>query len=207
MITKFLPAASLALALLGLCQPLRAQNAAAESHPAVKVVREYNSAILNEGWEKASVLIEPASLASLRDDYVDRAKRPGVLSLDDEKLLLGKFAVKDLDAIKKVDPKKFYVGYHQLIKTDKSAPEEVIKRVRETMKLTVLGVVEEKEQNKVHVILRSKHENGRALIDNLELVSLINEGGKWLVGLNEQTAKVTPLGKNAASKAPAGAAP
>ncbi len=179
----------------GTLQQATAQNAtsALEAHPAVKVVKEYNNSILSEAWEKASQLIETASLETLRDDYVDNAKRPGIMSLDDEKTLLEKFAVKDLEDIKKVNPRKFYATYHNLVKEKKKIPADLITKVKDSMKLSILGVVEEKELGKVHVLVRSRHENGRAMVENMELVSLVNEGGKWVVGLNEQTAKVTQL--------------
>jgi hypothetical protein len=167
-------------------------DATADAHPASKVVRDYNQCMLTEAWDKAAALIEPESMDTLRDDYVERAKRPGVMTLDDEKLLLEKFAVKDLDDIKKVEGKKFYTTYHAIVKAQKPVPEEALKRVRDTTKITILGVIDEKELKKAHVLVRSKYDNGKANVENLELISLVLIDGKWLVGLNEQTPKVTP---------------
>jgi hypothetical protein len=56
--------------------------------------------------------------------------------------------------------------------------------------------------------VRTKHANDKVRIENLELISLIKTGNRWLVGLNEQMPKITTLdGKGQAVPAAAGTAP
>jgi hypothetical protein len=41
--------------------------------------------------------------------------------------------------------------------------------------------------------VRTKHSNKRFLIERLELVTLLNNKGKWQVALNQQAPKATPI--------------
>ena len=76
-----------------LTTPVRAQENTPEieNHPAVKVVKEYLTCMLEQNWPGSAALVEPKSLTDLRDDYVKRVK--GTASLDDEKMVVEKFKV------------------------------------------------------------------------------------------------------------------
>jgi hypothetical protein len=177
------------------------KNAAVESHPASLVVKNYMEYMLGQDWEKASAIVEEKSMETLRDDYLKRMKRPGAMSLDEEKELLEKFGVKRLEEISTVAGKKFYVTFHNLLKARNPVTPETVKKVKDSMNLKFLSVAEEPE-GKAHVLVRTDHTNDKVRVENLELISLVKKDGKWVVALNEQTPKITPLAK---AGAPAGA--
>ena len=189
--------------------PLPAQDKSSadlEKHPAVQVVKDYLKFMLAQDWERSSALVEDESMKSLRDDYLARIKRSA--TLDEEKEIVEKFKLQRLEDMEKMAPRDFYVTYHRVLKDRHSVPEEVIQKVRDTMQLRVLSVGEENE-NLTHVLVRTKHANDKALIENLELISLVKQNGKWMVGLNEQVPKITPLegakpDPKSPDKAPAG---
>jgi hypothetical protein len=187
---------------VSLAQPVSAQEKAApslESHPAVMVVKEYLKHMLAQDWEKSSMLVEEESMRTLRDDYVKRMKRSA--TLDEEKDIVAKFKVKYLEDLEKMAPRDFYVNYHRILKERHNVPDEVIQKVRTSMQMKVISVGTESE-SLAHVLVRTKHSNDRATIENLELISLIKTGEKWFVGLNEQVPRITPLPGAANDAAP-----
>ena len=66
------------------------------------------------------------------------------------------------------------------------------RRIAETLKLNLLSIAEERP-DLVHLLVRTKHETKKHAVQNLEIVSLVKQGGKWLVSLGEQQTKYTPL--------------
>ena len=187
--------------------PVRSQEAAAanENHPAVKVVNEYLKCMLSQDWESSSKIVETKSLEDLRDDYVKRVK--GTATLDEEKMVVEKFKVKQIEDVGKLSGADFYIAYHKLLKDRSPADATVLKKVRDSMKLRILSVAAETD-SLVHVLVRTKHNNDKVTVESLEIISLIKVGDKWMVGLNEQTPKITPLAKATDADAPAsGSAP
>lgn len=178
-----------------------ADAAKLEAHPASKVVREYLQLMLQREWAKSAALVEPDSLKQLVKDYVEKLKRAP--TMDDEEAMcqrVGKSSVDDVAAMAPVD---FYVAYHQGIQERYKVPPEVIKKVRETLTLKLLSIAQEDDSH-VHILVRTRHNNDKAVFESLELVSLVKVDGAWKVGLNEQAPRVTPLDPAAAG---AGAAP
>jgi hypothetical protein len=182
-----------------LTTPVRAQENTPEieNHPAVKVVKEYLTCMLEQNWPGSAALVEPKSLTDLRDDYVKRVK--GTASLDDEKMVVEKFKVANLEGIQKMTGIEFYIAYHQLLKERTPADPAIMEKVRKSMKLRILSVAMEDEKL-CHILVRTKHNNDRVNIESLEVLSMVKIGDKWMVGLNEQTPKVTPL-QNAPTQA------
>ena len=199
----------LAACLLACSLPMtvRSQETAAanESHPAVKVVNEYLKCMLAQDWEASAKIVETKSLEDLRDDYVKRVK--GTATLDEEKMVIEKFKVKQIEDVGKLSGADFYMAYHRLLKERNPADATVLKKVRDSMKLRILSVAPETD-SLVHVLVRTKHNNDKVTVESLEIISLIKVGDKWMVGLNEQTPKITPMAKATDADAPAsGAAP
>lgn len=161
-----------------------------ENHPAVKLVREYMRCMLEQDWTKTAELVDVKSLEDLRRDYVKRVQKSA--TLDQEKEIVSKFQVKTLEDIDKMSGKQFYISYHAVLKEQRPADPEVLKKIRDTMKLRILSLAMENE-NLAHVLVRTRHATDRANVESLDLISLIKQGNKWYVGLNEQTPKVTPL--------------
>jgi hypothetical protein len=163
-------------------------------------VKEYLTCMLEQNWTGSAALVEPKSLADLRDDYVKRVK--ATASLDDEKMVLEKFKVANLEGIEKMSGSDFYVAYHHLLKERTPVDPAIMEKVRKSMQLRILSVAQEDEKL-CHVLVRTKHHNDRVNIESLEVLSMVKLGEKWLVGLNEQTPKVTPLQAAPASTDPA----
>lgn len=185
--------------------PVAAQDTPTEfdKHPAVAVVKDYLKCMLEQDWTGSSKLVEPKSLNDLRDDYVKRVK--STASLDEEKMVVEKFKVERLEDIEKMSGTDFYIAYHRLLKERAPVEPAVLKKVRDSMKLRILSVAMENE-NLCHILVRTKHNNDRVTVESLEVLSMVKLGGKWVVGLNEQTPKITPLdaaGSGAAAPVPA----
>ncbi len=183
--------------------PLSAQEKASdiENHPAVAVVKEYLKFMLAQDWDRSAALVEEDSMKTLRDDYLKRVKRTA--TLDEEKDVVTKFKLAKLEDMEKMSPRDFYTTYHKVLKERHNVPDEVLKKVRDSMQMKIISLGLETE-NLAHVLVRTKHENDRASIENLELISLVKVAGKWQVGLNEQVPKIVPLpGAKTGEEAPA----
>ena len=193
----------LAVCFLGLTFPMtgRSQDAAnpKENHPAVKVVNEYLKCMLAQDWEASSKIVERKSLEDLRDDYVKRVK--ATATLEEEKMVIEKFKVQQIKDVGKLSGADFYIAYHNLLKERNPADDTLLKKVRDSMKLRILSVAPETD-TLVHVLVRTKHNNDKVMIESLEIISLIKVCDKWMVGLNEQTPKKTPLAKASGDDAP-----
>ena len=207
---KFTTLRSLVLTALVTCatiSPIHAQDqlpSEQENHPTIKVVREYLKCMLEQDWNASSQLVETRSLEDLRNDYVKRVKSSA--TLDEEKMVLSKFGVSSLEDIEKLSGVNFYITYHKLLKERAPTDPEILKKVKESMKMRILSLALENDKL-AHVLVRTKHNNSKVNIESLEVISLVKVGDKWMVGLNEQAPKVTPLDKAAAGgTAPAPAA-
>lgn len=208
LLTRFLPSLFILLLTLGVLSSLPArsqgQSADLENHPSVKVVRDYLRCMLEQNWEESGKLVEPQSLTELRDDYVKRVKKTA--TLDDEKLVLSKFGVKELEDIAKMSGITFYTTYHKVLKDRTPVDPEVLKKVRDSMKMRILSVAMETD-TLVHVLIRTKHHNDKVSVASMEVISLIKIGDRWMVGLNEQTPKFTPIIDEPPASEPATTAP
>ncbi|MES2707566.1 MAG: hypothetical protein V4726_13295 [Verrucomicrobiota bacterium] len=178
-----------------------AESAKLEGNPAAKVVKEYLQLMLQREWVKSAALVEPASLTQLLADYVKRLK--AAPTMDDEEEMIRRAGKKTLEEVAAMPPADFYAAYHQGIQERYKVPPEVIKKVRESLVLKVLSIAQEDDSH-VHVLVRTKHSNDKAIFESLELVSLVKVGDAWKVGLNEQAPRVTPL-EGAGAPSPAAA--
>jgi hypothetical protein len=167
-----------------------AQAVDPETHPASKVVKEYLSMILARQWNKSADIVDEASLAGLHKDYVDRIK--GARTMDDEEALIRRVGKSTMDEVAKMKPRDFYTAYHEGLQERYKVDEAVLNIIRKTLTIRLLSAGQENERT-VHILVRTKHSNGKAVIENLELVSLLKNGEKWQVALNEQAPKVTPV--------------
>lgn len=181
--------------------PVHAQTAAEsaklEAHPATKVVKDYLQLMLQREWAKSAALVEPASLKQLVEDYVKRLKNAP--TMDDEAEMTRRVGKGTIEEVEAMAPVEFYVAYHQGIQQRYQVPPEVIKKVRDSLSLRVLSLAQEDESH-VHILVRTKHNNDKAIFESLELVSLVKVGDAWKVGLNEQAPRMTPVGAAAADK-------
>jgi hypothetical protein len=172
---------------------------AVESHPCAAVVRNYLNLILVRQWNKSADMVEPKSLIALQADFLRNVE--AAPTMDDETTLLRRVGKGSLDEVKAMEPKTFYTAYHNGLQERFKVTDEIMERIKKSLKVTVLSVAQE-SPTLAHVLVRTRHANEKATIENLELVSLVKVGEKWLVGLNEQRPKVTPIEPGATPAAP-----
>ena len=177
-----------------------------DSHPAAKVVRDYLNYVLQREWSKSADLVEPKSLETLQKDYIERVKR--AQTMDEEEMMLRRVGKASLDDVAALAPREFYSAYHKGLQDRMQVSEETLERVKKSLTMKILSIAPEGD-DRVHVLVRTKHSNEKLQIENLELISLLRIKDRWVVGLNEQVPKVTELkgGAPAGGPAPANADP
>jgi hypothetical protein len=200
MIRRLLPSLSLILALTGgLVPQSRAQTATAaqaESHPAAGVVVSYLRYSIGRQFAKAAALIEPESLKGLHADYVRRLKAAPLMQEEEDMCrAVGK---KNLEAVSVMTPTDFYIAYNSGLQERYQVTDEVNAHIAQSLELSIISVGEEKP-GLVHVVVRTAHNTMTVHVENLETLSLVNQGGSWLVSLSEKMPKVSKL--NAAAPA------
>lgn len=192
----FLPAAlaaSLAF-LVASSGPLRAADTKADipngDHPAVAIVLNYLDLALKRDWEKSTALIIPESLAAVKKGFIERAKMAP--TMDDEFEMVKSVGKKSLEDVEEMDPADFYAAYHRALQERFNLTDAKLKQIADTIDLNVLAVAPEGKEV-VHVLVRTRHNDGENEISNLELLSLVKRGSKWLVSLDERGTRITPL--------------
>ncbi len=173
------------------------------AHPASKVVKDYLQLVLQREWTKSATLVEPSSLKQLHADFLRRLK--AAPTMDDEEEMTRRVGKGSFTEVEKMAPLAFYTAYHEGIQERWKVSPEVIKKVRDSLTVRLLSIGEE-DADHVHILVRTKHSNDKAIIENLELLSLVRIDGAWKVALNEQAPKITPL-DSALAPAPAAAKP
>jgi hypothetical protein len=185
---RFVPA----VAAIVMTVPVSAQEAAPASaaHPAAAVVRDYLNFVLQREWSKSADLVEPKSLESLQKDYMERIKR--AQTMDEEEMMFRRVGTSTMEDLVALTPRDFYTAYHKGLQDRMQIDEAALERVKKSLQLNILSIAEE-DPTHVHILVRTKHANDKVRIENLELISLIKTGNRWLVGLNEQMPKITTL--------------
>jgi hypothetical protein len=101
--------------------------------------------------------------------------------MTEESQMLERFGVKDIRDLEKLSPQEFYIldreAWHKRI----NAAPEVTKRKQQTLKIDVLGLVEEKDKGYVHATVRTSQETLTDRIEELFLISFVKEGDKWVI--------------------------
>ncbi len=180
---------------------LAQQAADPEAHPAAKVVHDYLGMILARQWKGSSDIVDESSMKGLQDDYIARISRAP--TMDDEESMVRRVGKGSLDEVRAMKPREFYTAYHEGLQERYKVDENILEIIRKSLTIKLLSVAEEGPKT-VHILVRTKHSNGKVIIENLELVSLVKIGDKWKVALNEQSPKVTPVeGAAPAPKGPA----
>ncbi len=160
------------------------------AHPASKVVRDYLQLVLQREWNKSATLVEPNSLKQLHQDFIRRLK--AAPTMDDEAEMTRRVGKQTSLEVEEMAPIAFYTAYHEGLQERWKVSPEVIKKVRDSLTVRLLSIGIEDDDH-VHILVRTKHSNDKAIIENLELLSLIRLQGVWKVALNEQAPRITPL--------------
>lgn len=161
-----------------------------ETHPAGKVVKEYLGMILARQWDKSADIVDEGSLGGLHKDYI--ARIGAARTMDDEEALIRRVGKSTVEEVKNMKPRDFYTAYHDGLQKTYKVEESTLDIIRKTLTMKLLSAALENERT-IHILVRTKHANGKAVIENLELISLFKNGEKWQVALNEQAPKVTPM--------------
>jgi hypothetical protein len=125
-------------------------------------------------------------------------------TMSEEAQMLERFGVKEIRDLEKLSPQEFYImdreAWHKRI----NAAAEVTKRKQDTLKIDVLGLVEEKEKGYVHATVRTSQETLTDRIEELFLISFVKEDGKWLISPEMKDRPIiTPLATKAEGEAKA----
>ncbi len=165
-------------------------------HPCGELVKKYLTCVVNQDWKTAAALLQPASLERKQKETIAIIKTAPTMS--EEQQMLERFGVTEIRELEKLTPQEFYImdreAWHKRI----NAAPEVTKRKQDTLKIDVLGLVEEKDKDYVHATVRTSQETLTDKIEELFLISFIKQDGKWLISPEMKDRPIiTPLEKAA----------
>jgi len=148
-------------------------------HPCAALVKKYLTCVVQQDWKTAADLLLPSSLDRKQKETVSVIKTAPTMT--EEAQMLERFGVKEIRELEKLTPQEFYMmdrdAWHKRI----NAAADVTKRKQETLKIDVLGLVEEKDKGYVHATVRTSQETLTDRIEELFLISFVKEGDKWLI--------------------------
>ena len=140
-------------------------------HPCAALVKKYLAAVVQQDWKTASHMLVPASLERRQRETVGIIKSAPTMT--DEETMLAGYNVKGVGDLEKMTPQEFYQvdreAWHKKLKLT----PEATKRKQETLKITVLGLVEEKDKGYVHATVRTSQETLTDKIEELFLISFV----------------------------------
>ena len=173
----------------------------AEKHPAAQVVVKFLRLSVNRDYDQAAELIAPASLATLKADYVKKVKNPRT-AMDEAGAMCRAVGVENETAMEAMTPVSFYTAYNQGMQRRYNVTDEVNQRIADSLELNILSVAEE-GGTLAHFLVRTQHQTMSNQVSHLEVISLLRQGSQWLVSLGEKEPKYSPLGAVVPAAVPA----
>jgi hypothetical protein len=174
------------------------------SHPSSEVVKNYLAFVTEQNWKEAAKYVRPSAIAQKHAEVINALKN--ISTMSEETAILEKFGVKSIDELKKMPLTDFYAADRMLMHNrGKVQSPEIIKKKRDSLKITVYGIVGEPDGKTVHLVVRTYQEVDDYSLNELIFISAVNEEGKWLVAPDITRPSVKPL-KAAAPKPDAGKA-
>jgi hypothetical protein len=175
-----------ALAGITLASPLPAD------HPCGELVKKYLTAVVNQEWKTAASLLQASSLERKQKETIAIIKTAPTMT--EEQQMLERFGVKEIRDLEKLTPQEFYMldreAWHKRI----NAASDVTKRKQDTLKIDVLGLVEEKDKGFVHATVRTSQETLTDRIEELFLISFVKQGDTWTISPEmKDRPLITPL--------------
>ena len=149
------------------------------SHPCGDLVKKYLGCVVAQDWKTAASLLLPSSLERKQKETIAIIKTAPTMS--EEAAMLERFGVKEIRDLEKLTPQEFYITDREAWHKRINAAPEVTKKKQDTLRIDVLGLVEEKEKNFVHATVRTSQETITDRIEELFLISFVKEGEKWLI--------------------------
>lgn len=169
---------SVALSFLSLTGAALSQSLPLD-HPCAGLVKKYLQSVVAQDWKTAANMLLTSSLERKQKETISIIKTAPTMTVETE--MLERFGVKEIRDLEKLTPQEFYItdrtAWHQRVN---SSPE-VIKRKQDTLKIDVLGLVEEKDKNYIHVTVRTSQETLTDRIEELFLISFVKEGESYLI--------------------------
>jgi hypothetical protein len=166
-----------------------------EDHPCAALVRKYLTCVVNQDWKTAASMLEAESLERKQKETISIIKSAPTMS--EEAAMLERFAVSDIRDLEKLTPQQFYIIDREAWHKRLNAGDEVTKRKQKTLKIDVLGLVEEKEKGFVHATVRTSQETLTDRIEELFLISFIKAGDQWTISPEMKDRPIiTPLKAN-----------
>lgn len=192
---------TLTLSLLSIAGSAAAGTLPAD-HACGDLVKKYLASVVKQEWKTAASLLLPSSLERKQKETIAIIKTAPTMS--EEAQMLERFGVQEIRDLEKLSPQEFYIldreAWHKRI----NAAPEVTKRKQETLKIDVLGLVDEKDKGYVHATVRTSQETLTDRIEELFLISFVKEGDKWLISPEMKDRPIiTPLAEKAAGEAKA----
>lgn len=172
---------------------LSAQSKPAD-HPASAIVKSYLVAVVKQDWETAAEMLLPSSLERRKEQMILAVKNSSTMT--EEAAKLNMLGVKDVKELEALSPQAAYVVDRKAVHERMKIPEDALKRKIDTLKINILGLCPEEEGKIMHAVVRTKQETPDTLIEELLLISLIQDKDttkKWLVVPDMQQPLTTPL--------------
>lgn len=171
-------------------------------HPTAGLVKKYLSCVVAQDWKTAASLLLPSSLERKQKETVAIIKTAPTMT--EEAQMLDRFGVKEIADLEKMTPQEFYITDREIWHKRINASPEVTKRKQETLKIDVLGIVEEKDKGFIHATVRTSQETLTDRIEELFLISFVqdeDDKSKWLIWPEMKDRPIiTPLGAGKGEK-------
>lgn len=140
-------------------------------HPCAALVKKYLTAVVLQDWKTASKMLVSASLERRQRETVNVIKTAPTMS--DEEAMLAGYNVKGVSELEKMSPQEFYQADREAWHKKLRITPEATKRKQETLKIVVLGLVQEKDKGYVHATVRTSQETLTDKIEELFLISFV----------------------------------
>ncbi len=160
--------------------PVRAENLPA-NHPAVDVAQKYMHLVAEQNWAEAVKLVRPASIERKKRETIAIIKAAPTMT--QESAMLARLGVKSLKELEDLSVEQFYI-HDRVSFYDNSITPEVLKEKRESLKITILGVVGEGDGKTVHVVVRTSQVVMKQRLSELFFLSFVQDEKdttKWLM--------------------------
>lgn len=151
-------------------------------HPVAALVKKYLGCVVSQDWETAASLLLPSSLDRKQKETVAIIKTAPTMT--EEAAMLERFGVKEISELEKMTPQQFYITDREVWHKRINAAADVTKRKQDTLKIDVLGIVEEKDKGFIHATVRTSQETLTDRIEELFLISFVqdkDDKSKWLI--------------------------
>lgn len=184
-----------AVASLGLIPTQASADQLPLDHPAGALVKKYLTAVVMQDWKTAASLLVPNSLERRQRETVNIIKAAPTMT--DEETMLAGYNVKGVRDLESMTPQEFYKADREAWHKKLKLTPEATKRKQETLKITVLGLVEEKDKGYIHATVRTSQETLTDKIEELFLISFVPDPSNpksWLISPEMKDRPViTPL--------------